>query len=348
MKEMTALALPARKAARLCMALVAALSLLLTSCLPQPSEELRIRITLGHSAPGTEATSTSVPTTIPTTTPEPTTTAAPTPTPVPTPTPTPVPTPTPTPVPTPTPTPVPTPTPTPVPTPTPIPTPAVEAPRVMEQVTLHNYSDSPLDLGGYTPSGHPAPRYPQRAEDQFGDTWVTNAVRLDIVRNALYLLGLPYVYAPRIAETYWAPDSTYTADYRLLMQARQNPDTDGRYAYGSDCSSYVKAVMDFTLGVSMSDHVQTVNDWYRQLHPEYARPTDDMSVWEPGDIVIFHEPATGRRDVHIAIYYGVGIVINSVGRFIRVNRIDDWSFRERGELAVQAVYRPPGRYPDLG
>ena len=236
--------------------------------------------------------------------------------------------------------PEPEPTTTATPTTTAKPEPAITPPNT----SLSGYATSPIDLSGYRPSGYPSKRYPQTAQEQFTSLRVTNDLRWQIVKNALYLLGVPYIYAPRIGSTYWAPNTKYTANYQTLMNSKRG---GAPYSYGSDCSSYVKAVMDFTLGVSMSDTVSVVEGWYRRLHPQLERPKNDMSQWEPGDILIFDEPHTGRTMVHMGIYYGGGAVIHSVGQFIRISRLDDWSFRPRGNLAVRSVWRPPGSYASL-
>ncbi len=219
---------------------------------------------------------------------------------------------------------------------------------------LDNYASTPFDFSSFRPEGFKPQRYPTDATQQFGDILVTPAERFKIILNAMYLLGVPYVYPPKVTAvggpTYWAPKTIYTQNYLDLLYSLDHYREVGKddfhygFKYGADCSAFVKSVIDYSLNVRMSDHVATIHRWYRQLHPDYERDAQNPDSWESGDLIIFSDPGSDRVDVHIGIYYGSNLVINSVGDRIRVNRLDDWSFREDGQLNVQAVYRPPGRY----
>lgn len=248
------------------------------------------------------------------------------------------------------------PTTTPVPTePVPEPEPAATA-RPIETTALQVPPVSTEGAMGYDPDGnphrYPVPQidlevgrqpygYPQKAEDMFADTVITPEVRQEIVRNALALQDLPYLYAPKIGTTYWAPDATYTARYENLYLARQSGPP---YAYGTDCTSFLKAVFDYTLGSNFSDYTVSIVAFYRE-YPAYERDINDPSSWEPGDVVMFYDPDDDRV-VHASIYLGDLQVVNSVGQFIRTNRIDEWDFRPNGDLQAWYVFQPPGRLPD--
>ena len=189
--------------------------------------------------------------------------------------------------------------------------------------------------------------WPATPEDMFSPVPVTADIRKELIAHAEYLLELPYVY-PRHSP-YWAEGSGYSSNWIELRLSKEDGvhdhvNTQGQlwttYAIGPDCSSYIKAVYDYVLGSKLSDYVPTIYDWYKAGAPELMKDINDSTQWVPGDLFILRDLDTSLR--HIAIYYGEGRLIHSVGHKVQISSMLDWSFRSRGNLYIAAVVAPPG------
>lgn len=181
--------------------------------------------------------------------------------------------------------------------------------------------------------------WPENYRDSFSTIEITPDVRKDILAFGTALVGLPYVY-PR-TDTWWAPDSKYSYSYDVLYQSRKTGGSAGYfdYVYGPDCSAFVKAAVDFATGSKMHNYVPGMRAAMLS-RPEYEKPINDMSKWIPGDILILGEGEGSYR--HVAIYFGDGLLLHSVGYRVQISHISDWSFRPRGDLFVKHVFAPPG------
>ena len=206
-----------------------------------------------------------------------------------------------------------------------------------------------VDTAGYSPKGLPAPsadgrfarghKWPTSSSDSFSSVEITPETRKDILAFGTALVGMPYVY-PR-TETWWAPDSIYSYTYTTLYASRKQGGAGGPfdYVYGPDCSAFVKAVVDYAIGSKMHNWVPGMRSAMLS-RPEYERPLDDISTWIPGDILILGEGPNSYR--HVAIYYGNGYLLHSVGYTVQITHMSDWSMRPRGDLYIKHVFAPPG------
>lgn len=223
------------------------------------------------------------------------------------------------------------------------------APVETEPSTVQGSTANQGSNSGYSSLGLPEPDshrrfrsgsvWPENYNDSFSTIEITPEVRKDILSFGTALVGLPYVY-PR-TDTWWAPDSIYTYSYDILYRSRKEGGKEGDfdYVYGPDCSAFVKAVVDFAAGSKMHNYVPTMRT-AMMSRPEYEKPVDDMSAWIPGDILILGEGEGSYR--HVAIYFGDGYLLHSVGYRVQISHISDWSFRPRGDLFVKHVFAPPG------
>ena len=218
-----------------------------------------------------------------------------------------------------------------------------------EPSTSQGSAVNPGSNSGYSSLGLPEPDshrrfrsgavWPESYSDSFSTIEITADVRKDILSFGTALVGLPYVY-PRTS-TWWAPDSIYSYSYDVLYRSRKQGGSEGDfdYVYGPDCSAFVKAAVDFATGSKMHNYVPTMRAAMLS-RPEYEKPVDDMSAWIPGDILILGEGKGSYR--HVAIYFGDGYLLHSVGYRVQISHISDWSFRPRGDLFVKHVFAPPG------
>lgn len=182
--------------------------------------------------------------------------------------------------------------------------------------------------------------FPKDYDDVFSNIEINAETRRDILNYAVALEGLPYIYPHK--SIWWAPETYYNVHYDNLWESRMLGGQEGlpSYVYGADCSAFIKAVMDYAIGSKMHDYVLNIHGAF-QTRPEYERDLNKPETWVPGDLVIVgneHKPMG-----HIAIYYGNGYLVQSVGDRVQVSHITDWSMRSLGVPQIRHVYQPPGR-----